>query len=443
MWGDYATGSVTVERDKLYEQVWSVPGSQLAAQYGISDVGLAKVCRRYKIPRPPRGYWAKLRAGKPVKRSPLPKLKDDRDARIRMQGWNASDEAIRELTASATTEPRRAEPASADHMASHPSVKAARDQLQTAKPNPNGLLCTDPETAPDLRVSPACVDRSLTVLGLMIHRWEAREGNLCVGVAGSGKKAASALAIGDDHVCFVLSEELNETRPVTDPTYRSGRLCLTLVGDERRRFRRRWADTQSQKVERLLTTMLETVQRLIEVKRTERLDEECKRRQEAYVKKRRRAIADLRSREFYWRQELMEHARRWEDAERIRGYLSAMHEAVASGRRKPQDDASFQQWMEWARAYADSIDPTVRGPLPGEPEAPGPENTPTKNLDLTSDTRAVIERLEVKNTDALWGKTKDEVRKASEDYSGAAWNEINRVLEALGYDVSKRERSWW
>lgn len=189
--------------------------------------------------------------------------------------------------------------------------------------------------------------------------------------------------------------------------------------------------------------MLETVQRLLEVQRTERLDEECERRQEACVKKRRRALADLRSREFYWRQDLMEYARRWEDAERIRGYLSAMHEAVKSGRRQPQDEASCQQWMEWARAYADSIDPTVRGPLPSEPEAPGPENVPTKNLDLTSDARAVIERLEVQDTDALWGKTKDEVRKASEDRSGAAWNEINRVLEALGYDVSKRDRNWW
>jgi hypothetical protein len=44
----YKTGPVTVQREKLYEQVWSVPGSQLAALYGISDVGLAKVCRRYK-----------------------------------------------------------------------------------------------------------------------------------------------------------------------------------------------------------------------------------------------------------------------------------------------------------------------------------------------------------------------------------------------------------
>ena len=37
---------------------------KLARKLDISDVGLAKACRRHNIPRPPRGYWAKLAAGK-------------------------------------------------------------------------------------------------------------------------------------------------------------------------------------------------------------------------------------------------------------------------------------------------------------------------------------------------------------------------------------------
>jgi len=37
---------VTVDRKTLYEQIWSIPGTQLAATYGISDVGLAKACKR-------------------------------------------------------------------------------------------------------------------------------------------------------------------------------------------------------------------------------------------------------------------------------------------------------------------------------------------------------------------------------------------------------------
>lgn len=42
----------------------------VAKRYGISDVGLAKVCKRLKIPRPARGYWAKKAAGEAVPRRP-------------------------------------------------------------------------------------------------------------------------------------------------------------------------------------------------------------------------------------------------------------------------------------------------------------------------------------------------------------------------------------
>ena len=45
---------------------------KLAGRFGLSDVGLAKACKQANIPRPPRGYWAKLAAGKQVLRTPLP-----------------------------------------------------------------------------------------------------------------------------------------------------------------------------------------------------------------------------------------------------------------------------------------------------------------------------------------------------------------------------------
>ena len=59
-------------REELYDLVWSEPRKILATRYSISDVGLSKACRRYDIPVPGRGYWAKLKAGKKVQRRPLP-----------------------------------------------------------------------------------------------------------------------------------------------------------------------------------------------------------------------------------------------------------------------------------------------------------------------------------------------------------------------------------
>jgi len=58
------------DREKIYEEIWSEPMIKVAKRYNISDVGLAKVCRKLNIPRPGRGYWEKKEAGKPVPRRP-------------------------------------------------------------------------------------------------------------------------------------------------------------------------------------------------------------------------------------------------------------------------------------------------------------------------------------------------------------------------------------
>src|SRR5688572_18157977 len=59
-------------RDELYDAVWSTPVQTLAKQFGISDVAFAKRCKNQNVPRPPRGYWAKVAAGKKPRKIPLP-----------------------------------------------------------------------------------------------------------------------------------------------------------------------------------------------------------------------------------------------------------------------------------------------------------------------------------------------------------------------------------
>ena len=63
----------TFYRQDLFDLVWSEPTRTIAKRLGISDVGLAKACRRADLLLPPRGYWAKLAAGKTVKKPQLPR----------------------------------------------------------------------------------------------------------------------------------------------------------------------------------------------------------------------------------------------------------------------------------------------------------------------------------------------------------------------------------
>ncbi|QTO19580.1 hypothetical protein [Burkholderia seminalis] len=64
---------IEFERAALYEEVWADPVSTVSKRYGMSDNGLRKVCHKLGVPLPPLGYWAKLRAGQKVKRAPLPR----------------------------------------------------------------------------------------------------------------------------------------------------------------------------------------------------------------------------------------------------------------------------------------------------------------------------------------------------------------------------------
>ena len=50
-------------REKIYEEIWAEPIMHVAKRYSLSDVGLGKVCKKLKIPRPGLGYWAKKAAG--------------------------------------------------------------------------------------------------------------------------------------------------------------------------------------------------------------------------------------------------------------------------------------------------------------------------------------------------------------------------------------------
>jgi hypothetical protein len=68
--------ALTIARADLYDLVWSKAMRELALDFGISDVALAKRCRRLSIPVPGRGYWARLDAGQTPYRPKLPERKE-------------------------------------------------------------------------------------------------------------------------------------------------------------------------------------------------------------------------------------------------------------------------------------------------------------------------------------------------------------------------------
>ena len=57
-------------RAELFERIWSEPMGAVAGRYGLTGNGLAKICDRLDIPRPPRSHWTRSASA----RDPRPDL---------------------------------------------------------------------------------------------------------------------------------------------------------------------------------------------------------------------------------------------------------------------------------------------------------------------------------------------------------------------------------
>jgi hypothetical protein len=130
-------------RRAMYDLVWSRPMTKVAADFGISDVALKKICDKHRVPTPPRGYWAKRDAGKPTKQIQFHSTADPQHEHIVIhRSRNNLAPEVREVLEQERqrrkSKPKAALPA---EVAStilpqdvHPSISATAKALRKAKP---------------------------------------------------------------------------------------------------------------------------------------------------------------------------------------------------------------------------------------------------------------------------------------------------------------------
>jgi hypothetical protein len=68
-----APGARVLTRKMIYSQVWSKAVDTVAKEFGISGSMLARICTKLRVPRPPRGYWARPEQWRKKRKPPLPK----------------------------------------------------------------------------------------------------------------------------------------------------------------------------------------------------------------------------------------------------------------------------------------------------------------------------------------------------------------------------------
>ena len=369
---------VTFTREQLYELLWQKPAVRIAEEFGISDVGLAKICARHGIPKPSRGYWARAEDNRPP-RTVMPAAKNPRPIRIPVMVPDEPD--AQELSSQAAAEKRAGERIVVAERLRRPCelVQAARAALKDADADELGIL-ESPSASLDLHVSRGQLSRALRIADALIKAfrergWETEihDGRTLVDVDG--------IAIG------VRIEESTETvqqpvKPDLDSGYSfhynqfdtvrrpSGSLSV-MIREEDRMWstqQRNWNDSKKRGVEERLHQVIVGMLRLaaavkshqIQQEKEARERQERERRLEAARQEQARLRDELR-REKGRAEFLLEQAERWRVSQNLRQFIDEVRDQGKLAELEI-DGQGVETWATWALQHADRLDPFAVSP---------------------------------------------------------------------------------
>lgn len=367
----------TYDREELYQKVWEKPMLKVAEEYGVSDVALAKVCRKLSVPLPGRGYWAKLAHGHAVPKKPaLPKLDEvpviyrseqSQQKQNNKPDPNDSETAIIErLLRSGALVPPVMDPSAEPHVLIRRTASRLRSQ---SRKTDEGILLPREPGGLDVRVTAASLDRALQVLAKILAVLDGQA--IKVEVLEQGGTVA---CIEGRKIAFGIEEPIRKLvtqKPrVPNPTDKwdydrivtfepSGQLVLSIYSSswETHGLRQKWSDAKTRRVESLIPDFIAGMMRTaLALRRAE----EDRIRQENERQKRERereALRKLVAEEERKLEQFNEWMDNWERAERMRRFIAAY--AAKTSSRAPENQPNYREWIEWANQQADRLDPFV------------------------------------------------------------------------------------
>lgn len=382
-----------VDRETLYNEVWTEPVTVVAPRYGLSDVGLAKICRSLAIPIPSRGYWAKVKAGRTMGRAPLPKLKQSGSVATGLVKLPPEKAAVREAARKTAARVRKEippMPLPEEPSAPHPLVVAASKRLRQRDGwLENPALRSAPKEVLNLSVTKDALDRALAIADVLLKAL-AKQGFEFEIDAEQGVTRVKWLQTGTK-MEFSLTEYVRRSQHAITPAEERaqkrywdrsrGDNSITYPHIPRYDFTptgiltiqvgrwpsRSWKDTPRTQLEQRLGEVTGGILALAQ--ETYAKEQEEERRKEAH----RRAVVRYeflttrRANEIERFKQLETAATNWERAARLRAFADALEAQAKAG-----GDLSAEQidWLAWVRAKADWLDPLI---LVSDPILDAPE----------------------------------------------------------------------
>lgn len=400
-----------IERAELYRRVWETPLRTLAREYGISDVALKKRCVKLKVPTPGLGYWAKRAAGKTPRRIPLPTASDTTPTFTEIVDRKATELVGREsmeplelpnegpVWEQEQFEGKPENRIVVPDVLDHPSrfIRATRAALTRKQaPTSEGRVSAWGEGTLNIIVTREQIDRAVRIMQAVLAACETRDFDVSLGETSEYDRRSSTLVkVHGETVPIRLMEQVRReerkqgksNRPGeyewSYPRYEwfgTGRLSLMIDERSASGYRKSWTDGKTQRVEDCLNDFMVGLVEATVVKRAERTERAERERQRAEERERERVAALAEDRENRRRKQLETDADYWTRARGIREFANAAEETARVRASDGLIPTVIVDWLAWARAVADEIDPLKALSLDVHvlQELPSPHAWPTR-----------------------------------------------------------------
>lgn len=368
--------TVQLSRTELYELVWSIPMRTLAARYGLSDRGLAKLCQRHRIPVPPRGYWAKKSAGKRVVQLPLRSLPD---ALKSFEGITIHRSPPPENVSSLPSaqevferSPDNRIPVSDSLRSPHPLVRKTWETLKAAKAGSRDYLSVWPDRYLDVQVTKQTLPRALRLLDALVKAFEARGWSMSLGEKDDRK--SYVLLLGQ-RIPFGIREKVKKVKnepakPVRSSSgqmytpyqsvYRdewTGRLVLVIRNSWGHSVHQSWEDTDAHPLEERLNEFVLGVFRCAEEEVEAARRREVYQREQQEIQRRRMEEVQRREREADRVRVLDEQAERWSKSQALAAYIDCVRKKIETEQGGIFPGSREEAWLKWAVSRQRQLDP--------------------------------------------------------------------------------------
>lgn len=384
--------SKTVTRTNLYNLVWSVPMRDLATRFDISDVALAKRCRKADTPVPPRGYWARKQAGLKTTQPVLPPRYPGAAETITFGNkltYGLTKDAEDRFLARVPEAPHFAEPLEVVRDRITKLVGRVSSNVSLATPHRHIDKILKDETLRQQKEAETGWEwhgplftsrfeqRRLRLLNTLfcafekagakayVHGKEARSLHINVGDQGFEWVLDHAAAAAQEHrYPSVVKERLGEKPPDLVLKLKTWELPKDLITS--------WQDSKDRKLETHLTEIVQSILFIAEVSHRAGAQRhyEWQIERQIHIREERRKLAEEEVRREKERQAklaqdridaLLKSAALYRQAADIRAFVDAAIMVAKRDYDEPPSD--LLTWAQWAREQADILDPVASGTL--------------------------------------------------------------------------------